>query len=76
MRLTIVITMVTVQNGTTALYRASQEGHSTVVQLLVEAGASLDVQADVCNLHTCVSVYWLQPSHTCRIVCPSTGVHV
>ena len=76
MRLTIVITMVTLQDGATALYRASEEGHSTVVQLLVEAGASLDVQADVCNLHTCLPVDWLQPSHTCRIVCPSRGLRV
>ena len=35
------------QGGVTALYLASQNGHVTTVQLLVEAGASLDVQRDV-----------------------------
>ena len=36
------------QEGDTALYLASQEGHVTIVQLLVESGASLDVQRNVC----------------------------
>ena len=35
------------QEGNTALYLASQNGHVTTVQLLVEAGASLDVQTNV-----------------------------
>ena len=35
------------QTGATALYIASQNGHVTTVKLLVEAGASLDVQIDV-----------------------------
>ena len=35
------------QEGVTALYLASQNGHVTTVQLLVEAGASLDVQRNV-----------------------------
>ena len=35
------------QGGVTALYLASQNDHVTTVHLLVEAGASLDVQRDV-----------------------------
>ena len=35
------------QEGATALYIASQNGHVSTVQLLVEAGASLDVQFNV-----------------------------
>ena len=38
---------VNLQEGVTALYLASQNGHVTTVQLLVEAGASLDVQRNV-----------------------------
>ena len=48
--LTIMITIVLLQDGTTALYVASEQGHSTVVQLLAEAGVSLDVQANVCTV--------------------------
>ena len=37
----------------TALYIASEKGHVTTAQLLVEAGASLDVQRNVsCNPDT------------------------
>ena len=35
------------QEGVTALFLASEEGHVTTVQLLVEAGAPLDVQTNV-----------------------------
>jgi len=35
------------QDGRTALYIASCEGHVKVVQLLTDAGALLDVQAEV-----------------------------
>ena len=38
---------VNLQVGVTALFLASQGGHVTTVQLLVEAGASLDVQRNV-----------------------------
>ena len=48
--------MVILQNSVTALFVASEEGHSAVVQLLVEAGASLNVQANVPTSHTCISV--------------------
>ena len=35
------------QDGFTALFIASTNGHETAVKLLVEAGASLDVQMNV-----------------------------
>ena len=35
------------QEGATALYIASQNSHVSTVQLLIEAGASLDVQMNV-----------------------------
>ena len=38
---------VNLQEGVTALYLASECGHMTTVELLVEAGASLDVQRNV-----------------------------
>ena len=41
------------QDGTTSLFLACQNGHVTTAQLLVEAGASLDVQRNVsCNPDT------------------------
>ena len=41
------------QDGVTSLYIACQEGHVTTAQLLVEAGAFLDVQGNVsCNPDT------------------------
>ena len=43
---------VTLQNGATPLCIASQEGHVSTVQLLVDAGASLDVQTNVRFLST------------------------
>ena len=38
---------VNLQEGVTALVLASENGHLITVQLLVEAGASLDVQTNV-----------------------------
>ena len=48
------------QEGVTALYLTSQNGHVTTVQLLVEAGASLDVQRDVsCYPDTPHLIVWV-----------------
>ena len=51
---------VNLQEGATALHMASQNGHVTAVQLLVEAGASLDVQRDVsCYPDTPHLIVWV-----------------
>ena len=60
--LTVVYFHVTVnlQEGATALHMASQNGHVTTVQLLVEAGASLDVQTNVsCYPDTPHLIVWV-----------------
>ena len=36
------------QNGLTALWTACFEGHPKIVELLINAGAALDVQEEVC----------------------------
>ena len=38
---------VNLQDGTTALFAASQEGHFSTVEQLIKAGVSLDVQRTV-----------------------------
>ena len=38
---------VNLQNGATALFIASQEGHCSIVEQMIEAGASLDLQMNV-----------------------------
>ena len=47
------------QDGTTALFISSQNEHSTIVQRLIEAGASLNVQTNVsyCSNGVQVSTY-------------------
>ena len=48
------------QMGSTALFLACQDGHVTTVQLLVEAGASLDVQINVsCYPDTQHLIVWV-----------------
>ena len=51
---------VNLQEGDTALILASGNGHVTTVQLLVEAGASLDVQTNVsCYPDTPHLIVWV-----------------
>ena len=39
--------MIPIQGGNTALYAASQKGHEKMVQLLIQAGANVDLQNNV-----------------------------
>ena len=56
---------VNLQEGVTALHLASQGGHVTTVQLLVEAGASLDVQRNVsCYPDTPHLIVWVGCLHS------------
>ena len=51
---------VNLQEGVTALFLASQNDHVTTVQLLVEAGAPLDVQRNVsCYPDTPHLIVWV-----------------
>ena len=43
---------INLQDGTTALFVASQEGHCSIVERLIEAGASLDLQRNVSYSNT------------------------
>ena len=47
MKLCNVLSMISVQDGYTALYSASQEGHEKIVQLLIQAGADVVLQNTV-----------------------------
>ena len=64
---------VNLQDGATALFVASQEGHFSTVELLIKAGASLDVQ-DTVSFTVVMSVCRLTSSTvTCSGVCPVWG---
>lgn len=62
-----------IQDGATPLYIASQNGHDKVVQLLTQAGASLDLEGNVScacvELRVCVS------GIVCRRVCGLQTLH-
>ena len=51
----ITIMICLMQDGTTPLFIASQEGHSDVVNLLISHGANLDKSGEVCHLNLAVS---------------------
>ena len=44
---TLIFTVDLSQNGATALHVASQEGHNQVVELLLQAGASVELETEV-----------------------------
>ena len=47
-----------IQNGSSPLFMASQQGCKAVVQLLLNHGAKTDVLRNVCKQHTCtISLY-------------------
>ena len=64
------VSMVMTQDGRTALYFASQEGHVTAVRLLLENGADVNicnkVVMDFLSVHACGhSVSWLYVTYVC-----------
>ena len=46
--------MIITQNGATALYSASYEGHERVVRLLLEKGADVNICYKVCSYGLCI----------------------
>ncbi len=46
-----------IQNGTTPLCMASQEGHTETVELLLQNSATVDAQAEVSLLCPCTNHY-------------------
>ena len=52
------VSMLTTQKGVTALYYASREGHVTVVRLLLEKGADLNICSKVVmDFVSCIYMY-------------------
>ena len=47
MKLCNLLSMISMQDSYTALYSASQKGHEKIVQLLIQAGANVDLQTNV-----------------------------
>ena len=52
------VSMVTTQEGVTALYIASQEGHVTVVRLLLDKGADVNICNKVVMDSTSCTCMW------------------
>ncbi len=61
----------TQQDGLTALMRASIKGHLPVAQLLIDKGAIINHQDEVCHLVLCVHLYSRVAS---EVVCVSMCV--
>ncbi len=57
-----------VQSGQTPLYSASFSGHQQCIELLIDAGASVDVPKEVSVVHTSQRPLATEPPHV-----PSTG---
>ena len=54
--------IISIQNGRTALHIASERGHSSTVQVLLERGAHVDLTDQVCNCAIIVLTQTLFPS--------------
>ena len=59
------IILFTVQDGTSPLYAASQEGHSEAVEMLLRSGADPNLAAKVWGLHGVLSFQLL---HVCCVL--------